>query len=140
MSGGFMHNKLGEAQFYKVKNPSREFLCALCESPRQMKYSRTLSPKNYFQIFVLSLTMAWPLFAIMSYKVVYIFFINWCLFEITNKILYRREIPCPHCGFDATWYRRDVKVAKRIVNEFWEHKNARPPAAETEISEDNYAS
>ena len=131
-----MQNKLGTTRFYKVKNAKREFFCALCDSPRQMKYSSHLSPKNYFQIFILSLAMGWPLFYIMSYKVVYILFINWILVEVANKVMYRKEIPCPYCGFDATWYRRDVKVARKIVNEFWASKNATQPINEAPQQED----
>ena len=36
-----------------------------------------------------------------------------------NKLLYRKEIACPYCGFDATWYRRDVKKANELVKDFW---------------------
>lgn len=37
---------------------------------------------------------------------------------------YRKEIPCPHCGFDASWYKKDVKVARRLVAAYWSEKNA----------------
>lgn len=43
----------------------------------------------------------------------------WMSFELINKMLYRKDIPCPYCGFDATWYRRDVKIAHKKVQEYW---------------------
>lgn len=43
----------------------------------------------------------------------------WIAFEVVNKILYRKGIPCPYCGFDATWYRRDVKIAHQKVRDYW---------------------
>jgi hypothetical protein len=118
-----VQNKIGQVRFYKVKNPKKEFLCALCESPRQLKYGRYLSIKNYLQVATLSAVEAWLLFPLMSYRVVYLVFINWLLFEVIHKVLYRRELPCPYCGFDPTWYRRDVKVARRLVKDFWDHKD-----------------
>lgn len=42
------------------------------------------------------------------------------MIEIANKMLYRKEIPCPYCGFDATWYRRDVTVANQKVKDYWQ--------------------
>lgn len=67
--------------------------------------------------------LTWALVPLMHEKAVFIFFIVWPSFEIINKILYRKELPCPYCGFDATWYRRDVKVARKIVKNFWDKKN-----------------
>jgi len=117
-------NKWDKSQFYKVKQPTRKFICALCEAPREMRYKRNLSPKNYLQIFVLSAFLFWAFFPLMGAKGFFIAFILLPIFEVTNKFLYRKDIPCPYCGFDATWYRRDVKMAKQKVENFWhEHRN-----------------
>lgn len=113
---------LKRKRFFKVKKPSRHFICALCSAPRQMKYKKNLSEMNYIQIAVLSAFLSWALFPIMGMKSLSLVFVLWPLFEIGNKILYRKEIPCPYCGFDATWYRRDVKVAKAKVEEFWSQR------------------
>lgn len=110
---------LKSARFYKVKNPTKSFLCALCTAPRQMKYSKNLSIKNYIQITLLCAALSWALFPVMGLKSIYLMFVVWPIVEVANKLLYRKEIPCPYCGFDATWYRRDVKVAKRKVEDFW---------------------
>jgi ribosomal protein L37E len=52
------------------------------------------------------------------------FFLYWACFEAGRRIFFSREIPCPHCGFDASWYKRDVKVARRKVDEFWQKGEA----------------
>jgi hypothetical protein len=116
---GNVYSKLKENRFFKVKNPSRKFMCALCNSPREIKYSKHLSPKNYAQIAVVSIFLTWALWPWMGFKALSMGFIVWAVFEGVNKILYRKEIPCPYCGFDATWYRRNVKIARKKVDEFW---------------------
>lgn len=110
---------LKKKRFFKVKKASRNFLCALCESPRQMKYSKNLSEKNYFQILLLSAFLSWALYPVMGLKAISLILVIWPIFEVTNKVFYRKDIACPYCGFDATWYRRDVKVARTKVEDFW---------------------
>jgi len=124
-------NDLKNKRFFKVKKPSRHFICALCTAPRQMKYKKNLNEMNYIQITVLAVFLAWAFYPLMGAKSLSLVFILWPIFEVANKILYRKEIPCPYCGFDATWYRRDVKVAKQKVEEFWTEK------LPTKISEEN---
>ncbi len=106
-------------RFYKLKNPALRFYCALCRTPREMIYRKNLSSKNYAQILVLSITLIWLLFPLMNFKSFFLFFVVWSAFELVNKMLYRRELPCPHCAFDPTWYKKDVKLAKRKVREFF---------------------
>ncbi len=111
---------LQTGRFYRVKNPRKNFLCALCSAPRQMKYSKNLTAKNFIQIGVLSASVSWLCFPVMGVKSFLLVFPVWMLIEIVNKMLYRKEIPCPYCGFDATWYRRDVTVANQKVKDFWQ--------------------
>ena len=59
---------------------------------------------------------------------------------------YRKEIPCPHCGFDASWYKKDVKIARRLVKEFWDKQedvklqklSVKSEINETETTYDEY--
>ena len=111
---------LQNSKFYKVKNPVRNFLCALCDSPRSLRYKKHLSAYHFVQILVLSLALMWFSHPLFGEKVFFIPFITWLGFEFVNKLLYRKGIPCPYCGFDATWYRRDVKLAREKVKEYWE--------------------
>lgn len=121
---------LNDRRFYKVKKPVKEFICALCTSKREMKNSKDLSLFNYAQILLTSFALSYLLYPLIGAKVVFIIFIVWSGFEIVNKSLYRKELSCPYCGFDATWYRRDIKMAHKKVKEFWlqsdlEKKNAK---------------
>lgn len=131
-------NPLKTKRFYKVKNPSKNFLCALCSAPRSMKYSKNLSFKNYLQIILISAAISWSGFEWIGPEVIFSVFIVWPLFEIANKLLYRKEVPCPYCGFDATWYRRDVKKANALVKEFWakNYPELVSPEVDTKILED----
>lgn len=113
-------SSIHSGKFYKVKNPSKNFLCALCSAPRNMKYSKNLKLQNYFQIALISIAAIWLLFPMFGAKSVVVIFMLWLGFEIINKVLYRKDIPCPYCGFDATWYRRDVKVAHQKVRDYWQ--------------------
>lgn len=110
---------LQTGRFYKVKSAKKEFLCALCSAPRAMKYSKNLSVKNYVQITILAITLGVFLFPLIGPKSFVVALPIWIIFEVGNKLLYRKEITCPYCGFDATWYRRDVKLAKNNVSSFW---------------------
>lgn len=113
---------LKNKKFFKVKKANKNFLCPLCSAPRQMRYSKQLNEKQFIQIFVLSAFLSWAFFPIMGLKALTLIFLVWIGFEVVNKLLYRKEIPCPYCGFDATWYRRDVKVARKLVDQFWADK------------------
>ncbi len=115
-------SNLRNKKFFKVKNSQKDFLCALCKSPRQMRYSKNLSEIKYIQIILLSAFLSWSGYEYIGLKSLSAILIVWPVFELTNKLLYRKEIPCPYCGFDATWYRRDVKVAKKKVEEFWSER------------------
>ena len=75
----------------------------------------TRKKQNIASIVLISIT-----FPLMGAKTFFWPFVVWMFFEGIRKILFRREIPCPHCGFDATWYRKDVKVARQQVQEFWD--------------------
>lgn len=71
--------------------------------------------------FLTGLTTAF-LYPVMSYRGSFSFFLIWAGFEWIRRATYRKEIPCPHCGFDASWYKKDVKVARRLVEEHWVDK------------------
>ena len=98
------------------------FYCPLCRVPRAFRYRSNLTGKNMVQLSVLSLILFLLFFPVMGAKAFVWFFIVWISFEFFRKLLFRKEIPCPHCGFDATWYKKDVRVAKRLVQEFWDKR------------------
>lgn len=106
----------------KLKRNKKHFLCALCSSHRTMKYSKNLDLIHYLQIALLSFSFTYFSWSTLGVNSLLFSPIIWVLFEVTNKIFYRKDVPCPNCGFDATWYRRDVKIAKNKVQEFWQIK------------------
>jgi ribosomal protein L37E len=69
----------------------------------------------------------------MKERVLFLFFFFWAIGECIRKILHRKEIPCPHCGFDMTWYRRDVRIAKKIVEDFWKKNPRNTPKESSHI-------
>ena len=105
-------------RFFKVHNHKKSFFCALCRAPRTTSNARHLNASNYFQIAVLTAFLTWTMFEWFEWKTLGSFFIIWAGFEFTRKVLYRKELKCPYCGFDATWYRKDVRIARRQVEDF----------------------
>lgn len=104
----------------KQKKNSKECYCALCRSPRVLRYQKNLSKAQFFQIFLISLVAGSASFSWLGFKVVGIPVIVWTAFEMIQKSYYRRDLVCPFCGFDPTWYKKDIKLARRKVEEFME--------------------
>jgi hypothetical protein len=122
-----------------TKKSSRECFCALCRYPRKLKYNRHLSRLNYWQIIFLSFLFALGSFKWIGLKGVAFFPIVWVIFEMTHKSLYRKDIKCPYCGFDPTWYKRDVKLARQKVKEFLDN-NPKSPIFNKKYSVENTSS
>jgi len=100
---------------YRFKNHARTFFCPLCGVERVQRVRARMSSLNHLQVALLTaffcLFVGWQ--GLVSY------FIFWMLFEGSQRLLFKGEVPCPHCGFDASWYKRDVRVARQKVQEFW---------------------
>jgi len=118
-----MHPQALEKRIYKYKNPAKVFFCPLCRTERALTLSAKLSPKNYLQIFLTSLCLGGLLYPLMQVRSFFVFFIVWAVFELVVRTKVKKEVPCPHCGFDATLYKRDVRIARHAVKDFWEQKN-----------------
>jgi predicted RNA-binding Zn-ribbon protein involved in translation (DUF1610 family) len=110
------------SRVYKYKNQASTFFCPLCRSERGISISPRLTKKNYIQILLTSIVLGSFLFPFIGVKSFVIFFVSWGVFELAVRSDYKKQIACPHCGFDATWYKRDVKVARQIVKDFWVDK------------------
>lgn len=107
-----------EPRPYKVKKPKLEFFCPLCKTKRGFAYGAKLTLKNYIQITVVTLFF-YPIF---GFKVFIVFLSLAAILEFLLRSLVKNEIPCPYCGFDATLYNRDTKIARKKVQEFLEKK------------------
>ncbi len=112
-----------EPRTFRYKNPAMEFFCPLCGTKRAIITNPHLTAKNYLQITMLTTMTSMVLWGVMSWRATFSFFFFWAAFEGIRRTMFRKEIPCPHCGFDASWYKRDVKMARQLVHNFWEAKN-----------------
>jgi hypothetical protein len=117
--GGF-YLKLFDQRSYRYKNPAMEFYCPLCRTQRAFAYSPKLKVRHYLQIAVIGSLLTALAYPLMGPRGLIVFFPVWAAFYAGLRMLFRKEIPCPHCGFDASWYKRDVKVARKLVKEFWQ--------------------
>ena len=113
---------------YKYKNKSRNFFCPLCRTERNVNASPRLTKKNLLQIVLTSIVLGsllYPFFGVESFVV---FFAIWGVFELAIRSDFKKQVACPHCGFDATWYKKDVRVARQKVAEFWAQKQTVTPS------------
>lgn len=83
-------------------------------------------------MFMLTVVTTAILYPFISFSGIFSFFLYWAGFEATLRLTFKKEIPCPHCGFDASWYKKDVRIAKAKVKEFWRAKGG-----QSEVSPDN---
>ena len=111
-----------ESRVFKYKNKANSFFCPLCRTERGISTSPRLTKKNYIQIFLTSVVFGAALFPFMGVKCFFIFFVILGIFELVIRTDYKKQVACPHCGFDASWYKRDVKVARQLVKDFWAQK------------------
>ncbi|MBL6988439.1 MAG: hypothetical protein ISR65_01600 [Bacteriovoracaceae bacterium] len=121
MSKNYQHNPL-ELAVYKYKKVSSYFFCPLCRCERAFTRSPRLSKMNYVHILLTTAILVLILYPIMQYRALIVFFVVWGGFELVIRALFRKEIPCPYCGFDASWYKRDIKKTRQLVKEFWDKK------------------
>lgn len=115
----------------KQKKDTKECYCALCRTPRVLRYERHLTKRHFFQIALISLVAMAGTFQWIEFKVIGWPFLVWVTFEMIHKSYYRRDLVCPFCGFDPTWYRKDVKLARRKVEEFLNNNPDSPMAIQS---------
>lgn len=104
-----------DKRIYRIKDPQKRFFCPLCRTERGIVVSPRLTAKNYLQILLTSAILFAGMYSMIGVRGFAIFFVVWGLFELSVRSQFKKEIPCPHCGFDATWYHRDVKIARELV-------------------------
>lgn len=121
-----------------MKKSSKECFCALCRTPRKLRYSRHLSKMNYIQIFVLTLVFTAATYPVLEWKGAMSLPIIWAFFESIHKSLYRKELSCPFCGFDPKWYKKDVKIARQKVENFLKDNPDLPILKRARLEENNY--
>jgi transcription elongation factor Elf1 len=117
-------NRPLEKRVYRYKNAATNFFCPLCRTERAVTTSPRLSLKNYAQITLTSIVLGAALYPLMEVRSFFVFFVVWTVFELTVRSDFKKQVPCPHCGFDATSYKKDVRVARQEVKDFWAQKNS----------------
>ena len=113
-----------ETRPFRFKNATKKFHCPLCASERYLTSSHRMTSKQFIQIAVLTGVTTFALYDYFGLRSLVFGVLYWAAYEIARRLVFRSEIECPYCGFDASWYKRDVKVARRLVDEFWQKKNA----------------
>jgi predicted RNA-binding Zn-ribbon protein involved in translation (DUF1610 family) len=121
-----------DRRHYRFKKVATTFFCPLCATERVMRLTPRLNIVNHLQVALLTGTLTWIFFSWLGFKTVFSYFVFWAVFEFAIRAVYRKDIPCPHCGFDASWYKRDVKVARRLVKDFWSAQESQ--TSETQAS------
>lgn len=125
-TGGIMKKEIRykpiETRTYKLRNPAMTFFCPLCRMERAVTVRPGLKPIHFLQITLVTLFLVWLSWSLMGLGAFVWFFVVWGIFEAVLRVTFRKEVPCPHCGFDASWYKRDVKMARKLVSEFWAGK------------------
>jgi len=112
-----------ESRTFKFKDPHMEFYCPLCGTQRAITAKPHLSALNYLQMTLITVAITACLYPFMEWKGIFSFFFVWAVFEGAFRLNFRKEVPCPHCGFDASWYKKDVTVAREKVDQFWSTQN-----------------
>lgn len=110
------------SRVYRYKKSTMDFFCPLCRTERSFSSNFRLTPMNFVQMGLITVVLTTLLFPWLGFKGSFIFFAVWGAFDFGSRVNFRKDIPCPHCGFDASWYKRDVKVARKLVHQFWDHE------------------
>ena len=116
------NNDLVEKRIFKVKNPSLRFFCPLCSTERFVCCHPKLTWKNYMHISLITIILVLMLYPWMELRSLFVFFIVWGMMEMTKRLLFKKQLPCPHCGFDASWYKKDAGIARQLMKDFWKDR------------------
>jgi len=123
-----------EKRTYKFKKVALEFFCPLCRTERAISTHHKLTLINYCQITFLTLLLTGALWSWAGARGLFSFFPLLMGFESVRRMLFSKDVPCPHCGFDASWYKRDVTVAKKLVEDFWAERDNLKTGHESEAA------
>lgn len=130
--------RYSQETFKRTKSDKTECFCALCRSPRVIRYSRRLKGRHYLQILTLGLVFIAATYSSFGFMGASALPLIWATFESIHKSLYRKDLKCPYCGFDPTWYKKDVKLARRKVEEFLKQNPESPLLARSRQTGENF--
>jgi len=103
-------------EIIQAKSRKQMVYCALCSHPRQQWVSSPhLSTRHHLQIIILAVFLGWSLFSIIGEVAYFLYPFCWMIVDFSRKIIFRKDMICPECGFDAVHYVRDVRKARGLV-------------------------
>ena len=117
-----MRDETNNQRGHRYKKPRLEFFCPLCGSERVFTTTYRLSAFQYGQIVFMAVALTGLLYPLTGMRGLFFIFPLWMGYEWIVRARFRREIPCPHCGFDASWYQRDLRITRAKVKDFWAEK------------------
>lgn len=113
-----------EDRVFVYKKATKKFFCPLCRTQRNFTSTPRLTLTHYLQIAMTTLILVMVLFPFVAWKGLFTIFLVWMGFYFMVRMNFKKQIPCEHCGFDATWYHRDIPTTRKKVAEFWEKNEA----------------
>jgi hypothetical protein len=98
------------------RNASKKFVfCALCGIKRQFLGHRSLTKKMWFEVLSIGSLLSVLLFPLLEFKGLISLGLVAMIYDFANMSVYRKEVRCPHCGFDPIWYRKNWRLAKTMI-------------------------
>ncbi len=90
------------------------------------------------QILTLGFVLIATTYSWFEFKAIFALPLIWAIFEATHKSLYRKDLKCPYCGFDPTWYKKDIKLARQKVEEFLKQNPESPVLTRAKNYHENF--
>jgi hypothetical protein len=79
---------------------------------------------EHLQILIGSVTVSALLYPFMGPASFFAYFFILVTVESVKKLIYRKEVVCPYCGFDPVLYTKDIKKARlKIQDHLQENKH-----------------
>jgi DNA-directed RNA polymerase subunit RPC12/RpoP len=111
-------------RIYRSRKATITYFCALCRAERFSKVVPRLSALNFLQIILLTGIFTALSFPLAQWSGLVSFFVFWATLEGVKRHWFKRDLSCPHCGFNALKYRKDVGACREEVKAFWSEKNS----------------
>lgn len=99
------------------------FYCPLCRKPRASQIRPEVGTlKHFLQVGILTAVVTLALYPWFDWKGVVSFLPLWVIFEVSYRSKVRQSLKCLNCGFDPVLYLKDVGLARKEVESFWQEK------------------
>ena len=89
--------------------------CALCGIKREFAGHRFLTKKMWARVLAIGSFLSLLTYPLLGWNCLLSLVMVAIMYEFTNMSIYRKEVKCPHCGFDPIWYRKNWRLAKTMI-------------------------